>query len=79
MDYSKVTKGRTVHAKWTAFIFVQSSTYEFKYLDMFEVITYFLLFIDMGGKRNSIHSQAYTSVYMSKQVMYNHWITATPV
>ena len=29
--HSKVTKCRTVHAQLTAFIFVQSSTYECKY------------------------------------------------
>jgi len=32
--HSNVTKGRTVHAKLAAFIFVQSSTYECKYKSM---------------------------------------------
>jgi len=60
MDHSKVTKGRTVHAKWTAFIFVQSWTYEFKYLDMFEVIIYFFV-IYWHGWQTQFNSQS--SIY----------------
>jgi len=36
--HSRVTKGRTVHAKWTAIYFVQSPTDECKYLYLFDCV-----------------------------------------
>ena len=42
--HSRVTKGRTVHAKWTAIYFVQSSTDECKYQELNGLLPcYFIL------------------------------------
>ena len=35
---SKVTKGRAFHAKWTAYIYVQSSTDECKYFETYDFL-----------------------------------------
>ena len=40
LAHSKVTKGRTVNAKWTAFMFVQSSTDKGKYICMLKKLAH---------------------------------------